>query len=216
MELSNYQLVLLDNLIYLDEVTRVAIKQDTIGVVVDRLLYKDGNEANGIGTGTITTDCHGHYNPDNPEAQNCMMSMEEWIEVLKAIEADPVLCSLTIHKVEDHTEGSLDGFRAMALTGDNVDENIIIFKGTSTAEEWIEDGQGGYSIATEGQKQAVNFVNGIDIVNNKSFVVSGHSKGGSKLELMQQETSLAKAQYELEQYYVEMNLAYLNLVVYCR
>ena len=38
----------------------------------------------------------------------------------------------------------------------------------------------------------------------------------SKLELMQQETSLAKAQYELEQYYVEMNLAYLNLVVYCR
>lgn len=38
----------------------------------------------------------------------------------------------------------------------------------------------------------------------------------SKLELKQQEAALAKAQYELEQYYVEMNLAYVNIKVYCR
>lgn len=38
----------------------------------------------------------------------------------------------------------------------------------------------------------------------------------SKLELKQQETALAKAQYELEQYYVEMNLAYINLITYCK
>lgn len=38
----------------------------------------------------------------------------------------------------------------------------------------------------------------------------------SKLELKQQETALAKAQYELEQYYVEMNLAYVNLMIYCK
>lgn len=37
----------------------------------------------------------------------------------------------------------------------------------------------------------------------------------SKLELKQQETALAKAQYELEQYYVEMNAAYINLKAYC-
>lgn len=37
----------------------------------------------------------------------------------------------------------------------------------------------------------------------------------SKLELKQQETALAKAQYELEQYYVEMNVEYINLKVYC-
>ena len=178
MGLSNYQLVLLDNLIYLDEVTR-GYEDDTIGRVVDRLLYADGNEANGIGTGTITTDCHGCYQPDNPKAQNCMMTETDWTEVLMAIKADETLCSLTIHKVEDHREGELDGFRAMALTGDSVDENIIIFKGTSSAEEWIEDGHGGYSITTAGQQLAVDFVNGIDIVNDKSFVVSGHSKGGN-------------------------------------
>ena len=179
MGLSNYQLILLDNLIYLDEVTRMWKEEATIGEVVNNLLYKDGNSDNGIGTGTILTDCHGTYQPDNPEAQNCMMSLDEWLQVLKAIEADETLCSLTIHKVEDHREGATDGFRAMALTGDNVDENIIIFKGTSSAEEWMEDGEGGYSITTAGQQLAVDFVNGIDIVNNKSFVVSGHSKGGN-------------------------------------
>lgn len=176
MGLSNYQLVLLDNLIYLDTVVgNVGV---TVRDTIRNLLYADGNPANGIGTGTILTDCHGAYQPDNPEAQNCMMSLDEWLQVLKAIEVDETLCSLTIHKVEDHREGATDGFRAMALTGDNVDENIIIFKGTSSAEEWMEDGEGGYSVTTAGQQLAVDFVNGIDIVNNKSFVVSGHSKGG--------------------------------------
>lgn len=38
----------------------------------------------------------------------------------------------------------------------------------------------------------------------------------SKMEFKQQETAVAKAQYELEQYYVEMNLAYINLVIFCK
>ena len=38
----------------------------------------------------------------------------------------------------------------------------------------------------------------------------------SKLELRQQEVVLAKAQYEMEQYYVEMNFVYVNIKVYCR
>lgn len=119
MGLSNYQLVLLDNLIYLDQVTKATVKDETIGDVVSKLLYKDGDSSNNkIGTGTITEDCHGHYNPGDSNAQNCMMSQDEWIEVLKAIQADEILCSLTIHKVEDHREDATDGFRAMALTGD--------------------------------------------------------------------------------------------------
>lgn len=38
----------------------------------------------------------------------------------------------------------------------------------------------------------------------------------SKLELKKQKAIFAKAQYELEQYYVEMNVAYVNLITYCR
>ena len=115
MGLSNYQLILLDNLIYLDEVTKTYGEDTTIEDIVKNLLYKDGDESAGTGTGTIIQDCLNHYIPGDPEAVNCMMTKEEWIEVLKAIEADPVLCSLTVHKVENHTEGALDGFRAMML-----------------------------------------------------------------------------------------------------
>lgn len=38
----------------------------------------------------------------------------------------------------------------------------------------------------------------------------------SKIEFGQQEAAVAKAQYELEKYYVEMNLAYINLIIYSR
>lgn len=37
----------------------------------------------------------------------------------------------------------------------------------------------------------------------------------SQLELEEKEVSLAKAQYELEQYYVSMNMAYHNLITLC-
>ncbi len=115
MGLSNYQLVLLDNLIYLDEVTRVTNGEITIGKIVNNLLYAEGSDK--VGSGTIIQDCLNHYKPGDPEAVNCMMTKEEWIEVLKAIEADPVLCSLTVHKVENHTEGALDGFQRVASKG---------------------------------------------------------------------------------------------------
>ena len=67
----------------------------------------------------------------------------------------------------------------MALQGDACDENVIIFKGTTSAYEWIDNGIGGYSVETEKQRRALDFVENLDIVNNKSFVVSGHSKGGN-------------------------------------
>lgn len=42
MGLSNFQLVLLDDLIYLDETTRVRDNWNTVGKVVHKLLYADG------------------------------------------------------------------------------------------------------------------------------------------------------------------------------
>lgn len=77
-EITKNECIQLDDLIYLDEATRGYSKDNSIGDIVHNLRYKDGNEANDIGT--ITTDYHGYYNPDNPETQNCMMPMEEWID----------------------------------------------------------------------------------------------------------------------------------------
>lgn len=150
MGLSNYQLVLLDNLIYLNEVMNVQENRTTIGDVVHNLLYDpDSGE---IGEGAIKNDCRNPYNGKG----NCLMSKEEWIAVLLAIEADPVLCALTIYKTSDpNNNDNMDGFRAMVLTGGHVDENIIIFRGTMSAQEWMDDAAGGYSVSTEKQGQAV-------------------------------------------------------------
>lgn len=147
MGLSNYELVLLDNLIYLDEVERAIPQQDTIQEVINRLLYKDGNSTNGAGTGTIETDWKNHYL--TTESANCMMNKEDWIQVLEAIKNDPILPTLTIHKVEND---DVNGFRAIALTGDAIEENVIVFKGTTSAYEWIDNGIGGYSEASPNQK----------------------------------------------------------------
>ena len=65
----------------------------------------------------------------------------------------------------------------MTLVG--TDENIVIFRGTTSEQEWIDNGQGGYLEKTDIQDDALDYVNSIELVNSNSFVVSGHSKGGN-------------------------------------
>lgn len=170
MGLSNYQLVLLDNLIYLD--TIVASGMDTVREIVNTLLYENGDPNNTESYGTIEKDCINAHSG----GENCMMSRDEWVTVLKAIEADPILCNMKIHSVEDTGK---QGFRAATFISEEEEENVVIFRGTSTANEWIDNGQGGYLPQTENQYLALQYVNNLDIVNNYSFVASGHSKGGN-------------------------------------
>ena len=170
MALSNFQLVLLDNLIYLDTIIEEGMI--TIGQVVCKLLYKNSNTSAAPGTGTIEDDCKNAYSGK----ENCMMELNDWIKVLQAIEADETLCNMKIHSVTDAGE---NGFRAATFISEEEGENVIIFRGTSTANEWIDNGEGGYSLQTENQYRALEYVNNLDIVNNNSFVVSGHSKGGN-------------------------------------
>ena len=170
MGLSNYELVLLDNLIYLDAITEAMDIDCTVGYIVDRLLYAEGSTI--PGTGTIQTDYIDKRNNGN----KCLMDKDEWVQVLRAIEADPVLCSLQVHDVVDAGD---NGFRAATFISDATSENVIIFRGTSSPNEWIDNGQGGYSLVTKNQEKALDYVNNTDVVNNYSFVVSGHSKGGN-------------------------------------
>ena len=170
MGLSNYQLVLLDNLIYLDTIVEADDRKYTVGEIIKKLLYAEGS--NIAGTGTIEEDC---LNAHSGKA-NCMMTKEDWVKVLQAIEADPVLCNLQIHNVEDTGK---TGFRAATFISEEMQENVIIFRGTSTAEEWIDNGEGGYLPMTNNQSMALDYVNNLDVVNNYSFVTSGHSKGGN-------------------------------------
>ena len=81
---------------------------------VDKLLYVEGSTI----PGTIQTDYIDKRNNGN----KCLMDIDEWIQVLKAIEADPILCSLKIYDVVD--EGK-SGFRAATFISDATAENVI-------------------------------------------------------------------------------------------
>lgn len=82
MGLSNYQLVLLDNLIYLDSILK---EKKDVGGIIDILL----NEKDESGQTFLERDCIDKL--DGKE--KCMMSYDEWLEVIQAIKADPVLCA---------------------------------------------------------------------------------------------------------------------------
>ena len=168
MGLSNYQLVLLDNLIYLNTVTKEGYH--TVKALIKAMLYKDGNPLNGAGTGTITEDCINKYTGKVLG----MMSKWEWVQVLQAIERDETLCNLQIYNV---TDNEVTGLRAATFIGE--DENIVIFRGTMLPSEWMDNAEGGYSVQSGNQEAALAYVDSLDIVNNNSFVVSGHSKGGN-------------------------------------
>lgn len=174
MGLSNYQLILLDNLIYLDTIIEFGNGEETVTLekVIDILLYENGDRNEKIGTGTIEQDCMNVHSG----GANCMMTKEDWEKVLLAIAADPILCDMKIYNVED--TGKV-GFRAATFISEETGENAVIFRGTSTANEWVDNGEGGYSLMSANQALALDYVNNLDLVNNNSFVVSGHSKDGN-------------------------------------
>ena len=77
MGLSNYQLVLLDNLIYLDTVVLYKSKKGyKIKDLINELLYAEGS--NIAGTGTIEQDCKNAHSG----GANCIMELEDWVKVL--------------------------------------------------------------------------------------------------------------------------------------
>lgn len=83
---------------------------------------------------------------------------------------------MKIYNVEDTGK---TGFRAATFISEETGENAVIFRGTSTANEWVDNGEGGYSLMSANQALALDYVNNLDLVNNNSFVASGHSKGGN-------------------------------------
>ena len=74
MGLSNYQLVLLDNLIYLD--TIIEGKELKVENIIDKLLNE--NPSDQSGTVTIKQDAYSCYNGFS----NCLMTEKEWVDVL--------------------------------------------------------------------------------------------------------------------------------------
>lgn len=180
-ELTDNQLVLLDNLIYLKD---VANRNGTkVSFIVRDLLYRDG-----LKKSATEKDGEIHY-PGQ-------MSKEEWISILKAIEKDPQLMNLKVQHgrvgevYDKNGKPVLDGNGDPLEVGDRMaafvdstvkdpKEAIVVFRGTSGDIEWHDNGMGGYLSDTEMQQRALKYVNGLPYDN---IIATGHSKGGNKAQ----------------------------------
>jgi hypothetical protein len=154
-KLTYEELILLDNLIYLEW----DAKEDysLMDIVYDLLNDQDFDKLmNNMG--------------------NCIIKMpkSEWIYILDQIINKPNLKNLKIKNVENYKNGM-----KFACFVDNESNAIVVFRGTTTIKEWEDNGEGAYEYDTEQQIEALNFINSLKYNN---ITVTGHSKGGNKAQ----------------------------------
>lgn len=154
-KLSNDELILLDNLMYLEW---EANEDEKFSNIIDRLL--DERELKNL--------------LDN--MSNCIVKMPiyQWMNILKQSRNKPNLSELRVKNVENHKSG----MRVACFIDD--DGNVTVaFRGTTTQKEWDDNSQGAYEYDTIQQIDALNYINGLEYDN---ITVTGHSKGGNKAQ----------------------------------
>ncbi|GAA0137007.1 hypothetical protein YSY43_38480 [Paenibacillus sp. YSY-4.3] len=177
-ELSESQLILLNNLIYLNEV--VNRKDITVGQIVNELIY-DNKLDESINEEKIGTD----------EEYPCNMSRGEWLAILNAINKDSQLRDLKVNhgitgKMNDKNGQPImkngkvleAGMRAATFV-DPDGRATVVFRGTGGDFEWFDNGQGGYLADTPQQIAALEYIESLEYDN---ITVTGHSKGGNKTQ----------------------------------
>ena len=176
-ELSKDQLILLDNLIYLNGVANRNGK--TVKFIVNDLLHRGGlKDSETIKNGVV----------EYPG----QMSEKEWLSILRAIEQDPQLMNLTLEHgnvgnvydkngniIVNQNGKALEVGARMATFVDSDKNATVVFRGTAGDYEWHDNGTGGYLSDTEMQKQALKYIEGLPYNN---ITVTGHSKGGNKAQ----------------------------------
>jgi len=154
--LSNSQLLMLDNLIYTD----YCDNGDTVRQIINEM-KRDLDNGKSI--------------------EGCMMTNDEWREIIAAVEGEPSLLDYTVQNYENNTD---TGMRAACFVDDvnqPTDVNVV-FRGTSGDYEWHDNGEGGYLADTDQQKAAADYVNNLPEEYGNGITVTGHSKGGNKAQ----------------------------------
>lgn len=156
MALSNNQLLMLDNLIY----TNYCKNGRTVGKIIEEM-EKDLDDGCSI--------------------EGCLMTNDEWREVIDAVKTQPSLLGYTVQNYENNAN---TGMRAACFVDDvkqPTDVNVV-FRGTSGDYEWHDNGEGGYFADTDQQKAAANYVDNLPGEYGDAITVTGHSKGGNKAQ----------------------------------
>lgn len=165
MALTTEQLLLLNNLMYMDG--------KPFGTVADQEGRSIGEWLNTINTDAIDPDAdYGSF-----------MTGEDWQNIIDAVQSDPVLSSMTIK--DTHVDNSNDGGggRSAVFISEETGDAVVTFKGTQSEKEWADNFDGGNMSDTPCQENALEWYqqayeeNGL---SNYEITVTGHSKGGNK------------------------------------
>ena len=159
MALTEEQMLMLNNLIYLKHFSSKVNRGKKIGEILEELTDKDLSDT---------------YPP----------TPEEWKQIIENAKSDTTLCDLYVYTNKDNKES---GGREMCVTTQMPEENdifpedteaYVIFAGTG-ANEWRDNAVAATEVDSEYQREALKFVEDLP-ESLENITVSGHSKGGNK------------------------------------
>ncbi len=178
MSLSTDELMLLNNLIYLQEKSIYNPWGRELQVIDDCFEGKTvGEFLNSIVVDTARSN-------DN----RAFISGQEWSETVRAIQSNPELMNMVIKEGQKDTASGGGEGESVLLVNPSSNEAVMVFRGTAD-REWYDDFYGGGPTTTFDRVSTPQQINARDWFNkmyNKydleqyDVIVTGHSKGGNK------------------------------------
>lgn len=165
--LSNTQLLFLDNLIYLD------------------LFDQSGKKLNKAIEYIINNIDKYVPDEDNPPAS---MIKSQWVELLESFlnnkENEAFLKDYTIQNYEtnDTDENGLRACCFVKESNGNVEDVVAVFRGTSGGNEWKDDLMMANAVSSETMDDAAIYIKNLPEKYGNNITVTGHSKGGNKAQ----------------------------------
>ena len=159
-EITNTQLLFLDNLIYLDlsELEGETLK-DTIEKIIDNIDI---------------------YVPDEDNLP-ASMTKSQWVELLESFlnnkENEAFLKDYTIQNYEtnDTDENGLRACCFVKESNGNVEDVVAVFRGTSGVNEWKDDLMMANAVSSEIMDDAAIYIKNLPEKYGNNITVTGHS-----------------------------------------
>ena len=164
---SNEEIVLINNLLYID-----SLGGPEGSFVSERNQHKTvGEYVKGVFENYDKIDDKREYSDGVTGA--------EYKQILEAIRRSPHLSGLIVMEVHNESPEN-GGGKSVFFYDPTANEALIVFKGTESSAEWIDNVEGLFKLPTAFQENALNWYRSLDLSSYDVITVSGHSKGGNK------------------------------------
>ncbi|WP_167955898.1 Mbeg1-like protein [Anaerosporobacter faecicola] len=165
-KLTNEQLLLLNNLMYMNEKP-----------------FKSITEYNNVSVKTIVNKIEG-YDLDDNKDYGSFMTGADWKELVAAIKSDEQLMNMKIIAINEDSAPNGGGGVSAVFVDTDTKEAAVVFRGTA-GREWEDNFIGGGKtdttdgVSTPYQENALEWYRSLKL-EDYYVTITGHSKGGNK------------------------------------